>query len=142
MPIKEITTFDVKVIGTIESPLKDIASAPRQADEGAASAWLVIHPQFADALLGLRPGDEIVLLTWLDRADRAVLRNHPRGDPSRPQQGVFSTRSPNRPNPIGLHDVRIAAIHGHRVQVESLEAVHGTPILDIKGKLHADISRR
>ena len=138
-----MTTFDARAIGIVESPLTDVHGAPRQADEeGAPSAWLVLEPELAGGLEGLRPGDEIVLLTWLDRASRDVLRNHPRGDPSRPQQGVFTTRSPNRPNPIGIHEVRVTAIEGHRVQVASLEAVDGTPILDIKGALHPDVSRR
>jgi tRNA-Thr(GGU) m(6)t(6)A37 methyltransferase TsaA len=136
------TTFDAKAIGTVESTLMDVAGAPRQADEGAPSAWLVLNRDVAEGLEGLLPGDEIIVVTWLHRASRDVLRNHPRGDPSRPQQGVFSTRSPNRPNPIGLHQVEITAIEGRRVQVRSLEAIHGTPILDIKGALNPDISRR
>ena len=137
-----MTTFDAKVIGTVASPLTDVHGAPRQADEGAPSAWLVLHSDFAEGLEGLRPGDEIVLLTWLDRASRDVLRNHPRGDPSRAQQGVFTTRSPNRPNPIGIHQVQVTAIDGRRVQVRALEVIDGTPILDIKGALHPDIARR
>jgi len=91
-----------------------------------------------DALDGLRVGDEIVVLTWLDRADRDVMRVHPRGDVSNPVQGVFSTRSPARPNPIGLHEVRIIAIDGTRMRVSGLEAVDGTPVLDVKPVLRRD----
>ena len=106
--------------------------APRQPDEGAPSAWLHFDPSVLDALSSLHAGDEVLLLTWLDRADRTVLRVHPRGDRSRPEEGVFGTRSPHRPNPIGLHRVEITAVDGTRVQVRSLEALDGTPILDVK----------
>jgi tRNA-Thr(GGU) m(6)t(6)A37 methyltransferase TsaA len=126
----------------VESELIDVAQAPRQADEGAPEAWLVIDEGFAAGLAGLRPGDELVLITWLDRADRGILCNHPRGDPSRPVAGVFTTRSPHRPNPLGVHQVTVAAVNGSRVRVHSLEAVNGTPILDIKGVLNPDIQQR
>jgi len=96
-------SIHLEPIGRVESPLKDLASAPRQADEGAPEAWLVFEPHVADALRGLHAGSEVVLLTWLDRARRDVLIVHPRGDTSRPLEGVFNTRSPHRPNPIGLH---------------------------------------
>lgn len=99
--------YEVKVIGRVESPLADVAAAPRQADEGAPEAWLVFDAEVLDALADVRPGDEAILLTWLHRADRGVLRVHPRDDLARPLQGVFSTRSPDRPNPIGLHRVTI-----------------------------------
>jgi tRNA-Thr(GGU) m(6)t(6)A37 methyltransferase TsaA len=122
--------------------LTDPASAPKQGDEGAPDAWLVFEPTVLEALHGLRAGDEIVLLTWLDRASRDVLVVHPRGDLSRAQQGVFSTRSPHRPNPIGLHRVTILSIDGRRVHVSSLEAVDGTPIVDVKPVLSADVSER
>jgi tRNA-Thr(GGU) m(6)t(6)A37 methyltransferase TsaA len=135
-------TITLRPIGRVESPLTDPAQAPRQADEGAPEAWLALDAEFAPGLLGLEPGDEIVVLTWLDRAQRDILVNHPRGDPSRPPAGVFTTRSPHRPNPIGLHQVTVAAVDGARVRVRSLEAVDGTPILDIKGLLHPDISQR
>lgn len=124
--------FGLRPIGRVESPLTDPSSAPRQPDEGAPSAWLHFDPSVLDALSSLRPGDQILLLTWLDRANREVLRVHPRGDKSRPQQGVFSTRSPDRPNPIGIHRVEITTIDGPRIQVRNLEALDGTPILDIK----------
>jgi tRNA-Thr(GGU) m(6)t(6)A37 methyltransferase TsaA len=105
-----MSNLGLKVIGRVESPLTDLAAAPRQADEGAPPAWLVFEPEVLDGLRSLRSGDEAILLTWLDRARRDVLRVHPRGDPTRPEQGVFSTRSPHRPNPIGLHRVEITAI--------------------------------
>jgi tRNA-Thr(GGU) m(6)t(6)A37 methyltransferase TsaA len=119
-------------IGAVESPLTDPASAPKQGDEGAPDAWLVLRPEVADGLDGIRPGDELLVLTWLDRARRDVLRVHPRGDVTNPEQGVFNTRSPDRPNPIGLHMVEVAAIDGPRVRVRNLEAVDGTPVLDLK----------
>ena len=122
--------------------MREPAGAPKQADEGAPEAVLVIAPEFAAGLTGLEPGDEVIVLTWLDRADRDIVVNHPRSDRSRPVAGVFTTRSPHRPNPIGLHQVTIASVDGTRVRVRSLEAVDGTPILDIKGLLHPDISQR
>jgi len=127
-----VTEFPVRPIGTVSSPLVDLSEAPRQGDEGAPPAWLVFDPAVADALRDLEPGMEVLLFTWLDRADRDVLVVHPRGDVSRPQQGVFSTRSPHRPNPIGLHRVTIVAIDGLRLQVSDLEAIDGTPIVDVK----------
>jgi tRNA-Thr(GGU) m(6)t(6)A37 methyltransferase TsaA len=127
-----VTEFPVRPIGTVSSPLVDLSAAPRQGDEGAPPAWLVFDPAVADALRDLEPGMEVLLFTWLDRADRDVLVVHPRGDVSRPQQGVFSTRSPHRPNPIGLHRVTIVAIDGLRLQVSDLEAIDGTPIVDVK----------
>ncbi len=134
--------FEVTVIGWVESPLKDLESAPRQADEGAPEAWLVFEPEMMEGLRNFQPGDEIILVTWLDRARRDVLSVHPRGDPSRPQEGVFSTRSPHRPNPIGLHSVVITAVDGRRVRVRHLDAVDGTPIIDVKPHLSPDISQR
>ena len=134
--------FELTPIGTVESPLTDPASAPKQGDEGAPDAWLVLDPAVLEALDGLRAGDEVIVLTWLDRADRDVLQVHPRGDPSRPSQGVFSTRSQHRPNPIGLHRVEIASIDGGRVRVQNLEAVDGTPIVDVKPVLSTDVSER
>jgi tRNA-Thr(GGU) m(6)t(6)A37 methyltransferase TsaA len=119
-------------IGIVESPLTDRASAPKQGDEGAPEAWLAFEPAFADALDGIAAGDVLLVLTWLDRARRDVLRVHPRGDPSRAQQGVFNTRSPDRPNPIGLHRVTVAEIEGTRMRVRGLEALDGTPIVDVK----------
>ena len=129
-------------VGRVESSLSDPASAPKQGDEGVPDAWLAFDAGTREALDGLRAGDEVIVLTWLDRARRDVLRVHPRGDPSRPQQGVFSTRSPHRPNPIGLHRVEIVSIDGSRLRVRNLEALDGTPILDLKPVLSTDIAER
>jgi len=119
-------------IGVVLSPLTDPAAAPKQGFEGAPDAWLVLEPGVAAGLDGMRPGDEIIVLTWLHRARRDVLRVHPRDDPSNPERGVFTTRSADRPNPIGLHRVEVAAIDGARVRVRGLEAIDGTPVVDLK----------
>ncbi len=124
--------YELRRIATVRSPLTDPDTAPKQAHEGAPEATLHFEADVLDALDGLKPGDDIVILTWLHRADRDVLRVHPRGDPANPIQGVFSTRSPARPNPIGLHEVRILAIEGARMRVSALEALDGTPVLDVK----------
>jgi tRNA-Thr(GGU) m(6)t(6)A37 methyltransferase TsaA len=124
-------------IGKVASPLKERAAAPKQADEGAPEAWLEFEGRFADGLGGIRAGDELVVLTWLDRASRDVLRVHPRRDPARSETGVFNSRSPDRPNPIGLHRVTVLAIEGLRFRVSALEALDGTPILDVKPRLGA-----
>jgi tRNA-Thr(GGU) m(6)t(6)A37 methyltransferase TsaA len=137
-----MTSFEVKAIGRVVSPLTDSESAPRQADEGAPEAWLVFEPEMLEGLRSLQSGDEIILITWLDRARRDVLSVHPRGDTSRAQEGVFSTRSSHRPNPIGLHRVEITAIDGPRVRVRNLEALDGTPILDVKPILSGEIGER
>jgi tRNA-Thr(GGU) m(6)t(6)A37 methyltransferase TsaA len=119
-------------IGRVESMLTDAADAPKQGFEGGPDAWLVLEPAVLDALDGLEPGARVIVLTWLDRADRDVLRVHPRDDASNPVRGVFSTRSADRPNPVGLHEVEILAIRGNRVKVSDLEALDGTPLLDLK----------
>ena len=137
-----MTSFNLKVIGRVESPLTELGAAPRQADEGAPEAVLVFVPEVLVALRSLRPGQQVLLLTWLDRARRDVLSVHPRGDTARPEEGVFSTRSPHRPNPIGLHRVEISSIDGLRVRVRALEAIDGTPILDVKPLLDEDIRLR
>jgi tRNA-Thr(GGU) m(6)t(6)A37 methyltransferase TsaA len=124
-------------IGTVQSSLTDRADAPRQGDEGAPDAWLVFEASVADALDGIAAGDELLLFTWLDRARRDVLRTHPRSDPARPEQGVFNTRSPDRPNPIGLHRVTVVSIDGVRLRVRPLEALDGTPIVDVKPLLRS-----
>jgi tRNA-Thr(GGU) m(6)t(6)A37 methyltransferase TsaA len=130
--MSDTTPIPLRPVGRVESSLTDAAAAPRQADEGAPPAWLAFDPGVADALGGLAVGDAIVVLTWFDRARREVLTTRPRNDASRAEQGVFGTRSPDRPNPIGLHTVRITAIDGTRVAVDALEALDGTPILDVK----------
>ena len=127
-----MTEFTLRPIGRVESTLTDLAAAPRQPDEGAPDAWLVFDEQFAPALDGLLPGTDVLLFTWLDRADRDTLSVHPRDDVTRPLTGVFATRSSDRPNPIGLHAVHVLAVKGPRVHVRNLEAIHGTPILDVK----------
>ena len=137
-----VTTFEVTPIGWVESTLSDRSSAPHQADEGAPEAWLVFVPSVLDGLQGLREGDRVVVITWLDRAQRDVLVVHPRGDPQRPIAGVFSTRSPDRPNPIGLHTVEITAIAAGRLRVRHLEALNNTPILDLKPILSGNIAER
>ena len=128
-------------VATVESPLTDRAAAPKQGDEGAPDATLVFEEGLAAALEGIEVGDELLLLTWFDRASRDVLRVRPRGDAARPEQGVFGTRSPDRPNPIGLHRVTVLAIDGPRVRVDRLEALDGTPVVDVKPVL-GDVSER
>ena len=120
------------------STLTDLAAAPKQGHEGAPEAWLEFEPDVLDGLADLRAGDRVIVLTWLDRARRDLLRVHPRDDPANPEQGVFSTRSADRPNPIGLHPVEIVAVEGLRVQVRGLEAVDGTPVVDVKPVLPSD----
>jgi tRNA-Thr(GGU) m(6)t(6)A37 methyltransferase TsaA len=134
-------TLDLHPIGIVESPLTDRAAAPKQGDEGAPDAWLVFDASVADGLQGIAAGDQLLVLTWLDRARRDVLRVYPRGDVSRGEHGVFTTRSPDRPNPIGLHRVRVAEIDGTRIRVHDLEALDGTPIVDVKPVL-GDVSDR
>ena len=125
-------TYDVRPIGRVRSPLTDPADAPKQGDEGAPPAEIVLDPEVAAGTAGLRPGDEVLVFTWLHRADREVLAVHPRGDRTRPVTGVFATRAPHRPNPIGLHRVTIADIAGATLTVHGLEAIDGTPVLDLK----------
>ena len=137
-----MTSLELKFIGRVASPLKDLASAPLQGDEGAPEAWLVFEPEMLEGLRSFQSGDEVIVITWLDRARRDVLSVHPRGDPSRAQEGVFSTRSPHRPNPIGLHRVRITTIDGRRLRVSHLEVLDGTPIIDVKPLLSGEIDER
>ena len=134
--------FEIRSIGHIESSLVDPRDAPRQADEGAPEAWLVFDEDVREAARSLSVGDEVLVLTWLHLADRDVLSVHPRGDTSRPQEGVFTTRSPHRPNPIGLHRAEIVGVDGLRVRVRHLEAVDGTPIVDVKPVLNEDPGHR
>ena len=125
-------SFVLRPIGWVESPLTDRRLAPRQGDEGAPEACLVFGQEVREGLRDLRAGDEVIVLTWLDRAQRDVLVTRPRGDPARPLTGVFSTRSPDRPNPVGLHRVQIASVEGSRIRVRNLEALDRTPIVDVK----------
>ena len=128
-------------IGWVESPVLDYSMAPQQGDEGAPDAWLVFDPSVHDGLRDLHPGTDVMVLTWLHRASRDTLAVHPRGDRARPETGVFSTRSPDRPNPVGLHRVSILSVDGTRVQVRNLEAFNGTPIVDVKPVLDAGVER-
>jgi tRNA-Thr(GGU) m(6)t(6)A37 methyltransferase TsaA len=135
--------FELTPIGWVESPLTDPESAPKQGDEGAPDAWLAFEPAVLEGLEGIREGDEVIVVTWLDRARRDVLRVHPRDDTSRAQQGVFATRSSHRPNPLGLHRVKVLSIDpGGRVRVGNLEAVDRTPIVDVKPMLSGDVAER
>jgi len=124
--------YELRPIGVIRSTLKVPSNAPKQGAEGAPDAWLEVYPEAADALDGLAVGDEIILITWFHRADRAVRKVHPRSDPRNPLTGVFATRSPDRPNPLGLHPVVVHAIEGTRLRVGPLEAIDGTPVVDVK----------
>ena len=124
--------YEIKPIGRVESPLTDPAGAPKQGFEGAPDAWLVFEPEMTRGIEDLTAGMEIIVLTWLHQADRDVLAVHPRDNPENPLTGVFSTRSADRPNPIGLHQVSIVEIDGLRMRVQGLEAVDGTPVADVK----------
>jgi tRNA-Thr(GGU) m(6)t(6)A37 methyltransferase TsaA len=126
------TGIEIRAVGRVESSLTDRAAAPKQGSEGAPEAWLVFEPGLREALHGIEAGDEILVFTWLDRGRRDVLQTRPRDDPANPIQGVFNTRSPDRPNPIGLHPVTVVSIEGERMLVTDLEALDGTPILDVK----------
>jgi tRNA-Thr(GGU) m(6)t(6)A37 methyltransferase TsaA len=124
--------YDLRAIGRVESPLIDPAEAPKQGDEGAPSAWLVFESEMQEGLSDLKVGDHLIVITWLHRARRDVLRTYPRSAQDAPSVGVFSLRSPDRPNPIGLHPVEVLDISGPRIRVSNLEAVDGTPIVDVK----------
>ena len=128
--------FELHPIGWVRSPLTDRTAAPKQGFEGGPDAWLEFDAAVLEGLRDLRVGDEVTLVTWLHRASREVLVTRPRDDPANPEVGVFSTRSPDRPNPIGLHRVEIAGLDGPRVRVRRLEALDGTPILDVKPVLN------
>jgi len=133
--------YELEPVGWVESPLVDRAFAPKQGDEGSPEAWLLFDDRFSQALRDLQVGDEVIVLTWLDRAKRDVLVVHPRGNPANSLQGVFNTRSPDRPNPIGLHRVTILAVEGIRLRVRDLEAIDGTPIVDVKPVLDRRLER-
>lgn len=126
------TEFALKPIGVIRSDLATRKAAPKQGSEGGVDAWLEIHPSFSDGLEGIAVGSAVVLITWFHKSSRNRLKVHPRGDKSRPLTGVFSTRSPDRPNPLGLHRVTVREISGNRLRVGPIEAIDGTPVVDIK----------
>ena len=127
--------YSLHPIGYIRSTLRALDEAPRQGAEGAPFAWLEVNEAFARGLFRIVKGDELIVVTWLHRADRGVLEVHPRGDPGIPLTGVFATRSPDRPNPLGLHRVTVREISGTRLQIGPLEAIDGTPVVDIKAVL-------
>ena len=131
----------LKAVGRIRSTLRALTDAPRQGSEGAPDAWLEVDPAFARALRGIEEGDELLVITWLDRADREILQVHPRGDTKAPLAGVFATRSPHRPNPLGLHRVTVRAISGTRLRIGPIEALDGTPVVDIKPLLGSAVER-
>jgi tRNA-Thr(GGU) m(6)t(6)A37 methyltransferase TsaA len=124
--------YSLHPIGHIRSTLRALGAAPRQGSEGAPDAWFEVDPTFARALSGIVAGDQVIVITWLDRADRAVLEVHPRGDPKIPLAGVFATRSPHRPNPLGLHRVIVREMSGTRLRIGPIEAIGGTPVVDVK----------
>ena len=125
----------LRPIGVIRSELKERKNAPRQGSEGAPDAWLEVRPWAADALLGVAAGDELIVITWLHRGRRDVYQVRPRSDPRRRLAGVFATRSPDRPNPLGLHPVTVREIAGNRLKIGPIEAIDGTPVVDLKPSL-------
>jgi tRNA-Thr(GGU) m(6)t(6)A37 methyltransferase TsaA len=128
----------LRSIGVVRSVLKTRAKAPKQGTEGAPDAWLEVYPAFAKALDGIAVGDPILVITWLDRARRDVLEVHPRSDRRAPLRGVFATRSPDRPNPLGLHRVTVRRITKNRLRIGPIEALDGTPVVDIKPALRGE----
>jgi tRNA-Thr(GGU) m(6)t(6)A37 methyltransferase TsaA len=126
------TIYSLRPVGVVRSELASVEQAPLQGPEGAPEAWVEIDPAFADALSGVGKGDEVILLTWLHLSRRDVQKVHPRSDPGNPLTGVFGTRSPDRPNPVGLHRVRVIEAELLRLRVWPLEAIDGTPVIDIK----------
>lgn len=137
-----MNSFEVRPIGHVESPLVSRSAAPKQGDEGSPRAWLIVDGRFSAGLADIKTGDDLLILTWLDRADREVLTTHPRNDQSKPLMGIFSTRGPDRPNPIGLHRVKVISIVNRtRIEVDDLEALDMTPILDIKPVLKVNDTR-
>lgn len=125
-------TYTIEPIGIIRSELATREAAPRQGYEGAPEAWLELTAPVADGLLGIAAGDDLIVLTWFHQARRDVLQVHPRGNREAPLAGVFATRSPDRPNPVGLHRVTVLEVEGRRLRVAPLEAIDGTPVVDIK----------
>ena len=135
--MREPTTYKLQPVGWVESPLTDRAAAPKQGDEGAPLSRIVFRPEIWEAAADLHAGDEVLVLTWLHQGNRDSLSVHPRGDTNRPRQGVFSTRSPDRPNPIGLHRVTIVSVEENAIGVRNLEAIDDTPVIDVKPVLGA-----
>ena len=131
-PMRGGRRAEVRLIGMVRSSLKTRGEAPKQGSEGAPDAWLEVSPFAAEGLDGLAAGDEIIVVTWLHRARRDVLRVHPRSDRRRPLTGVFATRSPDRPNPLGLHRVTVRRVAKNRLRIGPIEAIDGTPVIDIK----------
>ena len=136
------TSYTIEPIGYVRSELTNLEDAPMQGDEGAPEAWLDLTHQASPGVMGISVGDELLVLTWLHRAEREVLQVHPRGDLNRPLTGVFATRSPDRPNPVGLHRVSVLEVQEGKLRVSALEAIDGTPIVDIKPVLSEDASER
>jgi tRNA-Thr(GGU) m(6)t(6)A37 methyltransferase TsaA len=124
--------YALHAIGYIRSTVRDLHESPRQGNEGASDAWLEVDPAFSRGLSRMARGDEVIVITWLHRADRTVLEVHPRGDVANPLSGVFTTRSPDRPNPIGLHRVVVRDIAGTRLRIGPIEVLDGTPVVDLK----------
>jgi tRNA-Thr(GGU) m(6)t(6)A37 methyltransferase TsaA len=134
----ELAAYSLKPIAFVRSALRRLEDAPRQGSEGAPAAWLDVQPALLEAFEDLQVGDELFLITWFHEARRDVLTTHPRGDASLPLTGVFATRSPDRPNPLGLHRVTLISRDGCQLQVEPLEAIDGTPVVDIKPVLASE----
>jgi tRNA-Thr(GGU) m(6)t(6)A37 methyltransferase TsaA len=130
--LRTSSALELRPIGIIRSELTSRHDAPKQGSEGAPDAWLEVHPWAADGLLGISPGDDIIVITWLHLGHRETLRVHPRRDPRNPLSGVFATRSPDRPNPLGLHPVSVRKLDGTRLLIGPMEVVDGTPVVDIK----------
>ena len=130
--VKDAENAQLRPIGVIRSTIKSRSEAPKQGTEGAPDVWLEVHPFAAEAMDGLSVGDEIIVVTWLHRARRDVMKVHPRSDPRRQLTGVFATRSPDRPNPLGLHPVTVRRIVKNRLRIGPIEAIDGTPVVDIK----------
>ncbi len=124
--------YSLHPVGLIRSTLRALDEAPRQGSEGAPDAWLEVDPTYERALREIAAGDEVIVITWLHRADRGVLETHPRNDPQIPLHGVFATRSPDRPNPLGMHRVTVREISGTRLRIGPIEAIDGTPVVDVK----------
>jgi len=133
-----MSTIHADIIGRIVSDLHSVASAPKQGNEGAPDAWLEVLPEYVGGLEGIVAGDSLMILTWLHEAKRDILTVHPRGDPNVPMMGVFATRAPHRPNPIGLHRVQVLSVQQDRIRIAPIEAINGTPVVDIKILLPTD----